>query len=699
MPARGSTSDASLAVPIYQAKMVVPTPLIESSCPLGHPSEDQTCDIDSAEKSPSDTITENTVFQPVTQRLSHHEQDSDDIQILSPDSATSPTDSLCESGSSTDLHDSLNHADVLGSSQRAEFEKQYIVRKPHRRTMSERGSQVVHVQVPGVVTGGSSVNKNTHPSSASQLQRMPQASTIYTDSDSSSSTDSLCHYSHHRPTPPRSRGRSRSIPGSACRGLSIGEQIQPQFDKELSQIKSGSVTENRIVGILKKPESSQQNSKVSSAASTARSSHMSSAAGSMLMPSGGTEISGKGTENEGGVRTLKRVRFVDQVQPSSGRAAPPTTTPLDAARTELWNRVLPNGLSAPFPPNSAFTPRMKVSLSPKSSLSVTGYTKPPSTPLNGLVVHVPRATVENSPSPECRSPEHGVAANSNLVRSNKSVSSFPVSHSHITDCPEEDQVSESSVQSEKDSTASSSTNKREDHMVDDQHGSSAGKHGGHKLNRIQRPIALEKTPTDDDINDLWDQIRRCLHTNEKITVPPQVFNFKLQPEDMPTSQPQNEGQRVFVTLPARQQPQLARKAGSVTHQKRVKASPCVQTGSPAHGQKQLVHRQSSRPLRCQHELHHPVQLWRRQNEAVHVRHQAAKDPDHGESATASSAGRKGRQLLIVILLYRSTADLFPYLTALTSLSLEEQRLLQSIEVLNQRLRGRHNSNCSEVVES
>lgn len=284
MPARGSTSDASLAVPIYQAKMVVPTPLIESSCPLGHPSEDQTCDIDSAEKSPSDTITENTVFQPVTQRLSHHEQDSDDIQILSPDSATSPTDSLCESGSSTDLHDSLNHADVLGSSQRAEFEKQYIVRKPHRRTMSERGSQVVHVQVPGVVTGGSSVNKNTHPSSASQLQRMPQASTLYTDSDSSSSTDSLCHYSHHRPTPPRSRGRSRSIPGSACRGLSIGEQIQPQFDKELSQIKSGSVTENRIVGILKKPESSQQNSKVSSAASTARSSHMSSAAGSMLMP-------------------------------------------------------------------------------------------------------------------------------------------------------------------------------------------------------------------------------------------------------------------------------------------------------------------------------------------------------------------------------------------------------------------------------
>ena len=691
MPTHGSTSDTSLAVPMYQAKMVVPTPPIESSCPLGHPSEDQMCDIDSAEKTPSDTISENTVFQPVTQRLSHPEQDADDIQILSPDSATSPTDSLCESGSSTDLQDSLNYADVFGSSQRAEFEKQYIVRKPHRRTMSERGSQLVHVQVPGVVTGGSSVNKNTHPSSASQLQRMPQSSTLYTDSDSSSSTDSLCHYSHHRPTPPRSRGRSRSTPGPAC--LSTGEQVQLQFNKELSELKSGSVTENRIVGILKKPESSQRNSKVSSAASTARSSHMSSTAGSVVMASGGTEISGKGTENEGGVRTLKRVRFVDQVQPSSGRAAPPTTTLLDAARTELWNRVLPNGLSAPFPPNSAFTPRMKVSLSPKSSLSVTGHTKPPSTPLNGLVVHVPRATVENSPSPECRSPEHGVAVNSNLVKSNKSVSSSPVSYSHNTDCPEEDQVSESSMQSEKDSTASLSMSKREDHMLDSQHGSSAG---GHRLNRIQRPIALEKTPTDDDINDLWDQIRRCLHTNEKITVPPQVFNFKLQPEDMPTSQPQNEGQRVFVTLPARQQPQLARKAGSVTHQKRVKPSPCVQTGSPAHGQKQLMHRQSSRPLRCQHELHHPVQLWRRQNEAVHVRHQVAKDPDYGESASGSSAGRKGRQLLNVMLLYRSTADLFLYLTALTSLSLEEQRLLQSIEVLNQRLRGRHNSKCSDA---
>ena len=634
IPAYGDISDASLVVPIYQAKMVVPASTIESSCPLGHPSEDQTCDIDSAEKLPSDTVSENTVFQPVTQR-SHREQDSgDDIQILSPDSATSPTDSLCESGSSTDLQDSLNHTDVLGSSQRAEFEKQYIVRKPHRRTMSERGSQVAHVQVPGVVTNGASLDKNTHPSSASQLQRRSQALTLYTDSDSSSSTNSLCHYSHHRPTPPRSRGRSRSTP--ACRGPSTGEQIQPQFNKESSEIKSAIVTENRIVGILKKPESSQ-GSKVSSAAGTACSSHMSSAAGSMLIANGSSQVSSRGTEDEGGVRALKRVRFVDQVQSSSGhkgRASPPTTIPLDATRTELWNRVLPNGLSTPFPPNSAFTPRMKVSLSPKSSLSVTGHSKPPNTPLNGLVVHVPRATVENSPSPECRSPEHGLAVNSSLVKGNKPVSSSPVPHSRTTDCLEEDQVSESPMQSGKDSTAYSSTSKR-DHIADDQHGPSAGEYGGNKLNRIQRPIALEKTPTDDDINDLWDQIRRCLHTNEKITVPPQVFNFKLQPQDMPTSQPQNEGQRVFVTLPARQQPQLARKAGSVTRQKRVQES-----GSPAHGQKQLVHRQSSRPLRCQHELHHSVRLWRRQNEAVHVRQPAAKDI--GESATGSSVGRKGR---------------------------------------------------------
>ena len=634
IPAHGGISEANLVVPIYQTKMVVPAPPTESSCSLGHPLEDQMCDVDAAEKLPSDTISESTVFQPVTQR-SHREQDSgDDIQILSPDSATSPTDSLCESGSSTDLQDSLNHTDVLGSSQRAEFEKHYIVRKPHRRTMSERGSQVAHVQVPGVVTDA--LDKNTHPSSASQLQRRPQASTLYTDSDSSSSTNSLCHYFHHRPTPPRSRGRSRSTP--ACRGLSTGEQVQPQFNKEPSEIKSATVTENRIVGILKKPESSQQDSKVSSAASTACSSHMSSAAGSMLIGNGGSQISSRGTE-DGGVRALKRVRFVDQDQSSSGhkgRASSPTTTPLDAARTELWNRVLPNGLSTPFPPNSAFTPRMKVSLSPKSSLSVTGHSKPPSTPLNGLVVHVPRATVDNSPSPECRSPEHGVAVNSNLVKGNNPVSSSPVPHSPTTDCLEEDQVSESPMQLRKDSTAYSSTSKR-DHIADDQHGPSASEYGRNKLNRIQRPIGLERTPTDDDINDLWDQIRRCLHTNEKITVPPQVFNFKLQPQDMAASQPQNEGQRVFVTLPARQQPQLARKAGSVTHQKHVQES-----GSPAHGQKQLVYRQSSRPLRCQHELHHPVRLWKRQNEAVHVRHPAAKDPDIGKSSTGSGSGRKGR---------------------------------------------------------
>ena len=46
-------------------------------------------------------------------------------------------------------------------------------------------------------------------------------------------------------------------------------------------------------------------------------------------------------------------------------------------------------------------------------------------------------------------------------------------------------------------------------------------------------------------------------------------------------------------------------------------------------------------------------------------------------------------LLVFILLYKSITDLFLYLIALTSLSLEEERLLQSIEVLNRRLRGRH----------
>ena len=46
-------------------------------------------------------------------------------------------------------------------------------------------------------------------------------------------------------------------------------------------------------------------------------------------------------------------------------------------------------------------------------------------------------------------------------------------------------------------------------------------------------------------------------------------------------------------------------------------------------------------------------------------------------------------LLVFTLLYKSITDLFLYLIALTSLSLEEERLLQSIEVLNRRLRGRH----------
>jgi len=656
MPVRRRDSDTSLAVPIYQAKMLVS----HANPPPKDSSVDQSCGSNLAEKplpDKTDTINENMVFQPVLKRLPNHEQDSgDDIQILSPDSATSPTDSLCESGSSTELQDSLERAHLLGSSRRVQIELQQKQQKAHRRAMSKRRSQNgAGSHAPDAVTDSAPLDKSTLASSHPQLQRYParaNTSAVYDDSDSSSSTDSLRCYSQPRPTPPRSRrhGRDsshRATP-SAHRKLNPGEQ---EWNREAFEIKNANAAESKIVGILKKPDSrcSQQDSKSSFAASTtACPSHVSSAAGSMLIADighggGESEIASQSNTNEGGTRALKRVRFVDQVEPSKSRDSQyPTVSniPLDSARIELWKKVLPNGFSSRFLPNSAFTPRMKISLSSKGPGSVTG-SNPASSPPNGLVVHVPKTT-ESSSSPECRSPEMR-----NSEKSSSAVSSPAVPHFHTGNQLKDDHISESLAQSGK----NSSVNKREgttslNGRTGELNGcSDTGECSKETSTDEPRKLtSLEKTPTDDDINELWDQIRRCLHTNEKVTVPPQVFNFKPPPED--ANHTLSEGQRVFVTLPARQQPPLSRQAGSGSQQKHAQAGSYAQSGS----QKQLVHRQPNRPLRCHSELHQ-MQLRRRQSNphahtyepphAARRLQQDVKDPEFSVSAAGSGAGRKG----------------------------------------------------------
>ena len=668
MPVRRRNSDTSLVVPIYQAKTLVP----HADAPPKETSESQACGSDAAEKlfpGKMDTINENMVFQPVLKRLSHHEQDlGDDIQLLSPDSATSPTDSLCESGSSTELQDSLERAHL---SRRVHIELHQKQQRAHRRIMSKRRNQNSSgSHAPDTVTDSAPLDNSTLPPSHSQMQRYAarvNTSAVYSDSDSSSSTDSLRCYSQPRPTPPRSRRHNRD---SGVRGTpSEHRKLNPggqEWNREAFEIKNASAADGKIVGILKKPDSrggSQQDSKTS-CASTACPSHVSSAAGSMLIadggPSGGvgSEIASQSAVNEGGIRALKRVRFVDQVEPSKTRDSPlPTTATiqLDSARIELWKKVLPNGFSAHFLPNSAFTPRMKISLSSKASGSVSGN-KPTLSPPNGLVVHVPRATAESSSSDhERKSPQMGMKPNSE--KSSNTASSPAVPHSHIGNHLKDDHTSEPLSQSGK----GSSVNRREDTTLLDGQArelngcSDTGEGSREKSGSTEEPrklTSLEKTPTDDDINELWDQIRRCLHSNDKVTVPPQVFNFKPPPED--ANHTGYEGQRVFVTLPARQQPQLARRAGNGSQQKHAQAGSYAQSGSHGYGQKQLVHRQPNRPLRCHNELHQ-VELWRRQsnphghtNEPAHANHrlhEGVNDPELSVTATGNGTGRKGRVAL------------------------------------------------------
>lgn len=419
--------------------------------------------------------------------------------------------------------------------------------------------------------------------------------------DSDSSTDSLDYPIQYHSQPPRSRREHKR-------------------SKDTSTDGSTGKAEPKIVGILKRNGLTPY----PSASTTAQSSQVISTAVSSIL------ADSKSAANVSQLAELskssKKVRFMDQIISPVGTLK--DGGQIDKARQAIWSKVLPNGIATNFPPNSAFTPKLRVTLSgngvPKSHHHHHHHHTPP----NGITVHVPRA-VEVSPPP------------SPVLLPVKQVAS-PSSNS----APSSGVHSESTTQKEEEISRGG-----EVAVLD---GVSSEEPDGGGL-----VVALDKTPTDDDINELWGQIRKCLNDDRKVSVPPRVFNFRTLPQQNTT------------TLAARSEtrPPVAQLTATSYRMD------CPRAGSPSSRHKPVSgsHRgEPSKPraARSHGQLHQqpPVQLWRRHN--LTYPHASSHEPAATRSRTGGGGG--GAKL------------------SSTALSLEEQRLMHSIEKLNQRLKNHLN---------
>lgn len=168
-------------------------------------------------------------------------------------------------------------------------------------------------------------------------------------------------------------------------------------------------------------------------------------------------------------KSQKRVRFSDQVERSVKNSSPVVMNITDPVQIELWKKVFPKDFSPRSVPNSAFTPKMRCSLSSNTASFYRMSKKP----------NVPTTVIEASPM---------FVASTALPH---------VDAQHKSD----DQLDVQDVLDNRDKEA-------------------VAPHENPDLKY------LDKTPTDSEINTMWDQIRQCLQDGRKVSVPPRVFNFR-----------------------------------------------------------------------------------------------------------------------------------------------------------------------------
>ena len=163
-------------------------------------------------------------------------------------------------------------------------------------------------------------------------------------------------------------------------------------------------------------------------------------------------------------KSQKRVHFCDEININGSKSL--VTNITDPVQSELWKNVVPKE----FPPqpirNSAFTPKMRCTLSPKStSYQVNRIFK--GSPFYERAVHIPIAFEEPF------KPKEGINSEIEVEKTNRSDSGTPVTD--VSDLTERSCV---------------------------------------------------KTPADSEAASMWSQIRQCLQDGRKLSVPPRMFNFR-----------------------------------------------------------------------------------------------------------------------------------------------------------------------------
>lgn len=590
--------------------------------------------VEEVEVSPSDEL---MVFKPVTSvgggrkyptlatvAGSAVKSDDDSICVVSPEPADSSSSS--DRSFSPPLSDSLDHSAASRYIRNSVSRQLKECRQQHDGTTGRKGT-MAYQQRPdsgdSLQNGQDSSLTVTRVPAAGRVMPTPPPSLpptppppsqpIYVckDSDSSSDddNDSLNEngsHAHNRPAVNQSK-KEKFCRVAETRDTSsqkpnkyygYGAVTEAETEGQpLSTIDSSGIPNSdskpKIVGILKKTSSSSVDQ-----------THFGSSTG-LERPQSRLEDSQTSTTSSV-VKAQKRVRFFDQVNSNHWHNPTPRSD-------SVWHKVLPNGFNAHHLPNSAFTPKMKLLLSSKPSTIPSAVIGPPKKPMaaskrNGITVHIPVASVDTSSSPI----HQQIQKSSQLSASDDDVDTNEAQCEAEKSCKNSDDPSNLLNESNNvkaPTTTSSST-------------------PGDDYSSVKSPSVsskpLDKTPTDNEINEMWEQIRSCLEENKQSTVPMQVYPFQM-PSTTSVYGREIDGDLSTISLQREQSQSLA--AGTAIHSDTSFTHGHQQATASVNEQEvKLVHRQSSRsrPMRCHQPTHiHPsTQLTKRQQSHFHHAHSA-----------------------------------------------------------------------------
>ena len=548
-------------------------------------------------------------------------QTDDGTRVVSPEPADSSTSS--DRSSSPPLNDSLEQpasryvvSSVAKQMKASRQQHEQAARRRVKLTSQRRpdsGDSLKNGQqssVKAMVVSATAHVHTTSPTPTPPPTPPPPSQPIYVCQENSSLSDDVgdsdslneegSYSSHRRPPPYQSRKQFHRKVDTASHDTSRNDQgvesraVADSDELAMKEIKP------KIVGILKKTSTC-----------SVELSQTGLSTGTLATDSGSLASSSSATN-----RTQKRVRFIDQVSSTSKHShhAPNSDN--------VWNKVLPNSLNAHHLPNSAFTPKMRLFLSSKASTippaAINGPPKRSTAPstLNGITVHVPGASMDNPSSPSHRQLQHG--------NSGKEVTAKEV---------------QSSTKEDNDGHEHSRLFKIGDDSSSNSSSSASGKKSGDQLLTSK---ALDKTPTDNEINEMWDQIRTCLDREDgkQSTVPVQVYPFQAPPVNSVQYHTTSGVSSVYVR-------EAETDTSAVSLQRDRNQSPAPPQYSNYHNHQhktndqsgiRLVHRQSnrSRPMRCHHQaqMHTHTQLSRRQQNNYHHSHSATYPYSEQEQAQA-----------------------------------------------------------------